>query len=100
MVFGGQRRVVISGNHGTGRAGRGAGGRVVSIVALVARMLASVCLPVVALVVFKVRNIVGVLLAGVGLVLASTVVVYCWRVATAGSSARRRGSGSRRMRWN
>jgi len=76
--LGGQRRVVISGNHGTGRAGRGAGGRVVSIAALVARMLASVCLPVVALVVFKVRNIVGVLLAGVGLVLAGTFVVHCW----------------------
>ena len=73
VVFGGQRRVVISGNHGTGRAGRGSGGWVVRIAAVVARMLASVRLPVVALVVFKVRNIVGELRPCVGLVLASTV---------------------------
>ena len=72
----------------------------VSIAAVVARMLASVCLPVVALVVFKVRNIVGVLLAGVGLVLAGTLSWFTAGMATAGRAARRSGSGSRRMRWN
>jgi hypothetical protein len=99
VVFGGPRQVVISGNRGTGRTGRGAGGRRGQYRGGSENACErSPSGPVSG--VFKVRSIVGVLLAGVGLVLARTVVVYCWRVATAGSSARRRGSASRRMRWN
>ena len=100
LVFGGQRRVVISGNRGLVAPAGVLVASMVSIATAGARMPVSVRLPVLALVVFKVGNIVGELRPGVCLVPASTVVVRCWRVAEASSSARRRGSGSRRMRWN